>query len=102
MSETKQTPTNGVTEAQASPTKKTAMEKKLEIMAGMTRQDFADATATQVKFMPQPRTIPKSHQAIAKKIGWILYKAEEMRIKVREVCMRIQECLLPFESVKRS
>ncbi len=90
MSETKQAGTNGVTEAQASPAKKTAMEKKIENMAGMTRQDFADATATQVKFMPQPRTIPKSHQAIAKKIGWILYKAEEIRIKVRVLWSRCE------------
>lgn len=61
--------------------KQSPMEKKLAQMVGMTQRDFAEVVGKQVKSLPPARVIPNSAQAIAGQIGWLLYHAEEMRIR---------------------
>lgn len=59
------------------------MEKKLDAMKGLTRDQFAENVQGQIKNLPPSRVFPESSQAVAARIGKILLKCEEIRIKVR-------------------
>ena len=59
------------------------MERKLELLKGMSPLEFATATQAQIKDLPRPAVIPKSDQKIAERFGYLLYKCEERRVKVR-------------------